>query len=233
MRFQPKSEEEIDTRTLLPKGEYAATVTQSSDETSKTSGNDQIHLVLKVSDERGQHNTVHDYLLEAMAGKLRHFCVAANLTAEYESGELEAAHCNGQDVRVRLDVEKGSDKFPDKNVVRDYLPRAANGTPKHSAPSPARQPVQNASAEGAAKKAFLVVWNKFVGEFPSETGKRDENWKKCFDGFFPGRKTELVVPADWEKFRLAVLKDWDPINGWKKAAPFGEEEVFSDADIPF
>lgn len=227
MQFTPRSEEELDTRTLLPAGEYAATVTQASEEVSKSSGNEQIHLVLKVKDDQGNQNTVHDYLLEAMGGKLRHFCASAGLMSEYDAGQLTAQDCSGQDVRVRLGIEKGSEKYPDKNVVKDYLSR--NG----HAPKPAIQPIGAASAEGAAKKAFLVIWNRFVGEFPSESAKRDQNWDKCFTGFFPGKTRTDLKDDDWERFRLAVGK-WDPINGWKKTnSPISDEPQFCEDDIPF
>src|SRR5690348_13491943 len=121
MQFTPRTEEECDSRTLLPNGEYDATVLEASDEKSKSSGNDQIHLLLLVKSDDGQQNRVHDYLLEAMTGKLRHFCAAAGLMSEYEAGNLTAADCSGQDVRVQLAMEKGKGEYADKNVVRDYL----------------------------------------------------------------------------------------------------------------
>lgn len=236
MKFAPKSEEEIDTRTLLPRGEYTATVTQATDEASKSSGRDQIHLLLRVEDSVGNRNSVHDYLLEAMAGKLRHFCAAAGLMSEYESGELTAAHCHGQDVRVKLDVEKGTGDYADKNVVRDYLPLNGQKPSGAVAPSAMRRPAGTGqiSAEAAAKKAFLVVWNRFVGEFPGEAARRDFYWGQCFSEFFPGKDRTHLADADWIRFTSAV-KDWDPIKGWKKKAdpPFGDEQKFADDDIPF
>ena len=233
MRFAPKSEEEIDTRTLLPNGEYDATVLEASDEKSKSSNNDQIHLLLLVKSDDGQQNRVHDYLLEAMAGKLRHFCAATDLMSEYEAGQLTAADCAGQDMRVKLAVEKGKGEYADKNVVRDYLARNGHA-PKPL--TPAKQPSQTSgSAEGNAKKAFLVSWNRFVGEFPAEAGRRDEYWSKCFTEFFPGKDRTQLGDTDWDKFRIMVAK-WDPINGWPKpqpASPVSSQQQFNDDDIPF
>lgn len=222
MNFTPKTEEECNTRTLLPAGEYGATVFEAADEKSKA-GNDQIHLTLKVMASGGESNLVHDYLLDAMAGKLRHFCVSAGLMSEYEAGQLTARDCSGQDVRVRLAVEKDRDgKYADKNVVKDYLPPIVAQT----------APSKNGSAEGAAKKAFIVEWNRFVGEFPQEADKRDEYWGKCFSGFFPGKNRTHLTDSDWEKFRVAV-KGWDPINGWKRGSPVSTEKQFEEEDIPF
>lgn len=241
MQFTPKTEEEVDTRVLLPAGEYDAAVTQASDEISKSKGTEQIHLVLRVTDDDGHTNVVHDYLLEAMPGKLRHFCVATGMEAEYESGELSAAHCSGMDVRVRLGIEKGKDPYPDKNVVKDYISRTnrAPSAPRRQAPAPANGTAP--SPEGLAKKAFLVVWNRFVGEFPQESPKRDEFFMKCFQGYFPTKDLTQVGPADWKAFASAVAK-WDPINGWRKPAatqrpaaqepPFGDD-TFTDDSIPF
>lgn len=232
MQFTPRTEEECDTRTLLPNGEYDATVLEASDEKSKASGNDQIHLLLLVKADDGQQNRVHDYLLEAMAGKLRHFCAAAGLMSEYEAGTLTAADCSGQDVRVRLGVEKGKDGYADKNAVKDYLSR--NGHAAKPAPAASPKPA-GGSAEGAAKKAFLVPWNRFIGEFPAEANQRSNFWTKCFSEFFPGKTEAHVSAADWERFRVAVAK-WDPINGWPKAkptAPFGDEQHFTEDDVPF
>jgi hypothetical protein len=239
MNFAPKTEDEVKFK-LFSAGEYTATVAQAVDEVSETGGNDMIHLNLRIKDDDGNVAFVHDYLLEAMAAKLRHFCAAANLMAEYDSGSLTTADCKNQEVRVKLGIQKAKGSYPEKNVIVDYIPAAAS--PRRPSPPTQQSATTNATTQPAtpkvlAWKSFLAVWSRFIGEFPAEIPKRDEYWQKCFDGYFPGKQTEQIVDLDWKRFETAVGTQWDPMNGWKKPKavepPFAEEKVFDDSDIPF
>lgn len=232
MRFTPKSEEELDTRTLLSAGECDFTITQATDEVSQNT-NEMIHLVLRVENDKGQRNTLHDYLLEATGGKLRHFCEAVGLMDEYESGELTADHCANQTGRVRVAIEKGKGDYQDKNIVKDYLSRNGHAQKTATTRPASPPPSQGASIEGLAKKSWLAVWNRFVGEFPAEAPRRGEYWEKCFKGFFPGKLASALTAVEWAKFNKEVSK-WDPMKGWPaKETPFGDEKQFSEDDIPF
>lgn len=127
MKFQPKSQEELDreaaARGPFRPGVYDFDVTSASDETSKN-GNEMIAVVLKVYDQDGETRTVRDWLLEAMAYKLRHACETVGLDHEYEAGTVSAADFEGRSGKVKLKIEKSSG-FPDKNVVADYVVEAA------------------------------------------------------------------------------------------------------------
>ena len=107
---------------LLPAGQYAATVKLANDKVSKA-GNDMIELILTVYGASGLQVDVFDYLLsdDSWQWKVRHFCESAGL--DYERGELVAAWCTEQSVRVNLGTEK-KEGYAEKNRVLDYLPRA-------------------------------------------------------------------------------------------------------------
>src|SRR5688572_7178309 len=118
MRFQPKQEHEL--RDLLPKGIYTAEVIDAEDKVSK-SGNDMIKISLRVYHDAGKV-LLDDYLLEAIAYKLRHFCVACGILDIYERGELTAADCKGHTVQVKLTIKSDdTGQYHDQNSVSDYV----------------------------------------------------------------------------------------------------------------
>ncbi len=123
MRFTPKTEEEVSAPLLLPAGVYRFQVNDAENCISK-SGNEMIKLTITVWADNAV--TIFDYLLEAMAHKLRHFCSATGLIAKYESGDLEDVDCVGKEGHLELIVQKGKQKddgsmYPDRNAIKDYL----------------------------------------------------------------------------------------------------------------
>ena len=119
MNYTPKTENELKEMDLLPAGNYRFRVTEATDEVSKK-GKEMIKLKLHVMDpETNRQTFVFDYLMEAMAHKLRHFCEAVDMLEKYESGTLTPADCNGTEGELELIVEhKGH--WPAKNAVKDY-----------------------------------------------------------------------------------------------------------------
>lgn len=121
MRFQPKTDKELAVMNLLPEGEYDFEVFEASDAVS-TNSNEMIKLKLKVWAPDGSERHVYDYLLEAMAHKLRHFAVCVGLDVEYVNGTLKAVQCVGRVGRVKLIIQKDkTGAYPDKNAVKDYV----------------------------------------------------------------------------------------------------------------
>lgn len=125
MKFAPKTEEELEVMSLLEPGIYQFEVTQSADEKSK-SGNDMIKLGLTVWGKDGSPHFVYDYLLEAMAHKIRHFCSNSGLMVKYESGELCAMDCLNKQGFIEVVIQEGKinpqgGKYPNRNSVKDYV----------------------------------------------------------------------------------------------------------------
>ena len=142
MRFNPKSEEELQAMTLIDPGVYNFEVVAAKDRTSK-SGNEMIELQLKLWDMQGHEKIVYDYLLEAMSFKLRHFAECTGLLDKYQAGELQALDCSGRQGKVEIVVQQGQKKpeggyYPDKNSVKDYV--KPNGEePKSATPANAEE----------------------------------------------------------------------------------------------
>lgn len=143
MKFTPKTEQELQSMSqfeLFEPGQYAFQVLTAEDQVSKQKydeagsplpRNEMIKLKLKVIHPSGKEKHIFDYVLEAMAFKLRHFCEAVGLSEKYESGELKAFDCPGRTGKLDLTFEAGKQKpeggyYPDKNSVKDYL-KAAEG----------------------------------------------------------------------------------------------------------
>ncbi len=142
MKFTPKSKEELAQAGLLPDGIYDFEVLVAEDTISK-SGNDMLKLKLKVWGNDSREVIVFDYLLEAMAFKLRHFAEETGLIAKYESGELHDYDCVGRSGKVNLIVQasqvgSNGNSYPPKNAVKDYVSNpnkvTNNGSLPHSKP---------------------------------------------------------------------------------------------------
>lgn len=137
LKFQPKTEAEVNTRKLWPAGEYDFEIVKAEDAVSKA-GNAMIKIVLKIFDRSGEYILLSDYLLsdEAMAFKLRHCCEAVGILGKYETGELEAGDFVTGAGQLKLKVRKSTDpNYPeDQNQIADYI-KPDERTPKEKATS--------------------------------------------------------------------------------------------------
>lgn len=122
MKFTPKSEKQINEANLLPdKTKASFEVLESEDQQSK-SGNEMIKMKVAIFLNGEQKTVLFDYLLEAMAFKLRHFCQNTGLIEKYENGELTAADCMGKIGDCIIGIQKDkTGAYPDKNVIKDYI----------------------------------------------------------------------------------------------------------------
>ncbi len=125
MRFTPKTESELSSMNLLDAGIYKYEVVEAEERLS-SKGNEMIVVKLDIYDDSGFRRSLKDYLLEAMAFKLRHFCESAGLLDKYNSGELTTNELVGVSGKVDIAYQAGDQKpeggyYPDKNVVADYI----------------------------------------------------------------------------------------------------------------
>ncbi len=121
MNFTPKSDKEISEENLLPKGDYDYEVLEAIDSKSK-SGNEMITLKLRFFHGESGTRVFKDYLLEQMAGKLKHFCVSHGMQEHYDKGSLKAEHCMGLAGRATVGIKKDkTGQYPDANTVFDYV----------------------------------------------------------------------------------------------------------------
>lgn len=135
MKFTPKTEKEILYEGLIPdKTVCDFEVVAATDAISKASGAEMIALKLKVFHNEG-FKLVDDYLVAAMARKVRHFCEMAKLVDVYEGGTLTAEHCKGVCGKVTIAIEDKEDGYPPKNKVGDYYVPKKAAAPAAAAPS--------------------------------------------------------------------------------------------------
>lgn len=131
MRFTPKTKEELEFENLLPKGEYDFEVVKAEDAVSKKSGAEMIKVNLKVFHGNG-FQFVTDYLMEAMAFKLRHFFETVGMIESYNAGQIQSADLIGVAGKVQIDIEPAGE-YPAKNVVKDYGSKAKKTAEKEAA----------------------------------------------------------------------------------------------------
>lgn len=138
MRFEPKTEEELQSMNLLEGGEYDFEVLDAKDDTSKN-GNDMVKLKLGVYGDGERQHWVYDYLVatEASAYKIRGFAESAGLLNEYLLGEINAEQMVGKTGRCQIGIQKDkSGQYPDKNIVRNYIKaESSGGAKKESKPA--------------------------------------------------------------------------------------------------
>lgn len=143
--YDPISEEEAlkERYQLLKDGEYEGFVETATARIS-SSNNPMIELVLTVYDENGKSKTVKDFLVftKQMMWKVIHCCKSTGTSKEYLDGKLCAEILVGKNLRVSIGTQTGSlipnDKlngkapgarYPDKNIVEDYLERSPSSKP--------------------------------------------------------------------------------------------------------
>jgi hypothetical protein len=144
MRFEAKSENDIKRESLIPAGEYGFEVLTAEDKRS-AKGNDMIALKLIVYMSDGSQRHVYDWILEAFAFKLRHFCEATGLIDHYNAGRLCAADCVGRSGKVKLGInEDKSGDYPPNNKVIDYVVAKGNAQTAAQAAVPKQAPRESA-----------------------------------------------------------------------------------------
>jgi hypothetical protein len=271
VRFEPKSEEEIkaDQRVVLERGEYDVEVVEAVPHVSSQTQNESIKLTLVAVDSDGRKSfRITDYLTPAVSYKLRHFCEACGLMDEYERGELEYGDCRGQTLRAQLrkEQEHWNDKVTGeprsiwKNEIADYVPQGSGASSNRPAPAAAPASMSLPGPEEQAKKAFLVVWNQHLNEFPADAPHRGAVFKAAVEqycqsayGDVDARGFERVAAAFKAGRFNAATKVWTqyqpnetaPLKPAAKKAPaagpkrlteadiFGGSQEFKDSDIPF
>lgn len=134
MKVTPRSVEELDVmreealkafKPLEP-GIYNFQVINAEAKKSKN-GHEMIELQLCVWDRDGKERMLKDWLLDAMAFKMRHFAEGAGLLEKYNLGEVSADDCFNRSGKVDLIIQKGKPKdngdgnYPDRNSVKDYV----------------------------------------------------------------------------------------------------------------
>jgi hypothetical protein len=124
MSFAPKTEKEVQEAALAPAADYDFDVLMAEDLISKNL-NPMIKVIIGLYIDGAVKNQIFDYLLPAMEGKLRHFCDTVGLLSQYEAGQLEAADCVGRSGRVKIAIKPEKNGYSAKNIVRDYICRAA------------------------------------------------------------------------------------------------------------
>lgn len=121
MKFKPKTEQELQAMMLVEPQECDFEVVSAEDAISGK-GNEMIKLKLRVYTDSGER-FIFDYLMEAMAYKLRHFAEATGLIDHYEAGTLSAMDCLNRSGRLRLGIERDkTGQYADRNGVKDYVP---------------------------------------------------------------------------------------------------------------
>ena len=141
MIVNPKTEEELNTMTLIQPGVYNFQVIDAKDKISKK-GHEMIELKLTVWDNEGRERIVFDYLLDAMAHKVRHFAECTGLIDKYNLGTIMADDCINKSGKIDLIIQDGQPKpeggfYPDKNSVKDYVKSGVAAAAKAQPPQEA------------------------------------------------------------------------------------------------
>jgi hypothetical protein len=139
MRFQSKTEQQIDSEELTPEGWHEAEVTSAEEKTSKT-GNPMIEIRLKVYTPNGER-TMRDWMLPTFPRKLKHFCDAAGLESEYTLGCVEANHCTGKVVMVEVKHTEGKGEYAGRtNANANDYKKVERVSAARSKPAPKPMP---------------------------------------------------------------------------------------------
>lgn len=137
MKIQPKKEDELNSFSLLPDGEYPFTVLESDEIPSKSvknKGRMMFAVKLNVHGPNGDRH-VYDYFADWFSEwKLRHFCHTVGILDKYEAGDVDGrlGAFNGRTGYVKIKTGKPQGNYAAKNEVEDYVYNGAvvsKGTP--------------------------------------------------------------------------------------------------------
>ncbi len=86
-----------------------------------TTGNEQIKLILSVTDVAGDNKTMWTYLTNTPKAmyRIQHFCEAVGLSKEFETDELEDYMCLNTEGICILKLQKSKD-YGEQTVVSDF-----------------------------------------------------------------------------------------------------------------
>jgi hypothetical protein len=134
MRFEPKTEDQLNNFNLIEEGTYDYEVIESIDSCCKYPDKEtgqyleQIKLTLLIIDKLGQQRKIKDFLHPKMIHKIKHFCDDNGLSIKYTHGELNANDCFGKKGKLELIIQKGKEiqnepgkYYHDQNSVQDYI----------------------------------------------------------------------------------------------------------------
>lgn len=133
MRVTPKTDEELSN--VWNGGWYPATI-ENAVETKSKKGADMIVVTLKVYDnDSGRSKEIKDYIVDAVAYKVKHICDACGVLADYEKQIVNPAKLVSVNVEVKLKItQDDTGTYPDKNEVTDYR-AARNSQPVSDKPT--------------------------------------------------------------------------------------------------
>lgn len=126
--FTPLTDEQIDTMSLLPDGNYNFEIIKSTHKTSK-SGNPMAEIQHKIWDKEGKTHIIFDFLVFSTVTlnikKVKHFCEAVGLLEEYKTGSLRE-NLDGLSGKLTIGIQAEQPKpsggfYPKKNYVVDYV----------------------------------------------------------------------------------------------------------------
>lgn len=125
MRFQPKTQEQIDAESLCADGVFPFTI-KKAEEAEDKNGNGFFKLKLFVHDNDRDWHVYDNVSPNWMAHKLLHLCEGTGLGAKYQSGNLSAEDLIDRQGHCEITMEEAG-KYPAKNVVVDYEVRERDG----------------------------------------------------------------------------------------------------------
>jgi hypothetical protein len=138
MRFQPKTEEEVQAEQLCEEGDFPFTVLEASEGTSK-SGKSMIKFKLNVHADDGDYH-IYDYISpEFMAFKFRHFFHAVGLGKKYDAGDVDCSQIVQREGFCSVIQQPGKGGYGPKNAIKDYIVGKQSAAPAQ-APSPSAAP---------------------------------------------------------------------------------------------
>lgn len=141
MRWEPKTEEQVMSDQLCPKGKNPFTVMECSEVASKSeknNGKPMIKLKLNVHAEDADYHVYDNIMYWAMEHKFRHFFFCIGRGKDYERGDGVFADYVGLEGWCEVGHKKDRDGRL-KETIQDYVTESAVAQKQAAAPAPAKE----------------------------------------------------------------------------------------------
>jgi hypothetical protein len=118
IEYNPEDVPETNDYAPWEKGNYESEIIEADKMQSKA-GNDMIRLNLVVTNDIGGTTRIYDYVvIPNTLWKLKSLCRCFSI--EFD-GTLDEKTLIGRRIEIQVDIDKGNEKYPPKNIVKKYI----------------------------------------------------------------------------------------------------------------
>ena len=121
MKFEPKTEEQIDAMFIIPDGTRCFCEVKEAGNHISKEGKESIKLHLAIWEDATIRTYLDVYLTPAFMKLFKHAADAMLTQEKYESGDIGPEDYEGKSCDCIIGIEKAKGNFKEKNYIKDFI----------------------------------------------------------------------------------------------------------------